>query len=552
MNTYQLLLLGGISFSSLIAQAGSLQAEGISSPSNPATFESTEVIQNDLTSVSEFTDNPQDEDEIFSSNPVTFEPTDVVESNLTSVSELSDIQPTDWAFQALQTLVERYGCITGYPDGTYRGTQSLTRFEFAAGLNACLNRIYELVDIGTNLVTSEDLTTLQRLNQEFASELKILRSRIDTLETQTAQLEANQFSTTTKLVGEAIFATSGAWGSEKASTDESLDETLILNDRVRLLLNTSFTGQDLLRVRLEAGNTPNFREATGTNMARLSFDNNTANQFVINQLHYRFPVGKSAKITLIASGALFDVVDTLNPLLGSDSRGSPFLFGVRSPIYREELGGTGAGISYDLNANFNLSVVYLARDANQPSSGLFKSPFSALGQLTWKPNEQVNVGFLYARSYNGIEINAGSRNTNAPFGNASQSVIGNSYGLVANFRLNSKLSLGGWTGFVQATATDLPGNPTANIFYYAITLALQDLGKEGNLAGLILGQPPRITRNEFGLTDPNPSFNLEAFYRLQITDSISITPGVIVILNPEHNLNNDTITVGTIRTTFTF
>ncbi|MBD1842973.1 hypothetical protein H6F89_06020, partial [Cyanobacteria bacterium FACHB-63] len=35
---------------------------------------------------------------------------------VTSVSQLSDVRPTDWAFQALQSLVERYGCIAGYPD----------------------------------------------------------------------------------------------------------------------------------------------------------------------------------------------------------------------------------------------------------------------------------------------------------------------------------------------------------------------------------------------------------------------------------------------------
>lgn len=46
---------------------------------------------------------------------------------VTSVSQLSDVQPTDWAFQALQSLVERYGCIAGYPDGTYRGNRALTR-----------------------------------------------------------------------------------------------------------------------------------------------------------------------------------------------------------------------------------------------------------------------------------------------------------------------------------------------------------------------------------------------------------------------------------------
>ncbi len=88
---------------------------------------------------------------------------------VTSVSQLKDIQPTDWAFQALQSLVERYGVIAGYSDGTFRGKNPITRYEFAAGLNAALSRINELISTGQeNLVSQEDLTTLQRLQTEFA------------------------------------------------------------------------------------------------------------------------------------------------------------------------------------------------------------------------------------------------------------------------------------------------------------------------------------------------------------------------------------------------
>ncbi|MGF1574565.1 MAG: iron uptake porin, partial [Cyanophyceae cyanobacterium] len=89
---------------------------------------------------------------------------------VTAISELSDVQPTDWAFQALQSLVERYGCIAGYPDRTYRGNRAMTRFEFAAGMNACLDRINELIAAGlADKVSREDLATLQRLQEEFAA-----------------------------------------------------------------------------------------------------------------------------------------------------------------------------------------------------------------------------------------------------------------------------------------------------------------------------------------------------------------------------------------------
>jgi hypothetical protein len=115
-------------------------------------------------------------------------------SQVTSVSQLSDLRPDDWAFQALQSLVERYGCIAGYPDGTYRGDRTLTRYEFAAGLNACLNQINTLIaNNTTNLVNREDLTTLQRLQEEFSAELIALTGQLDNLEARTTTLEAGQF-----------------------------------------------------------------------------------------------------------------------------------------------------------------------------------------------------------------------------------------------------------------------------------------------------------------------------------------------------------------------
>ncbi|MHC5829482.1 MAG: iron uptake porin, partial [Nostoc sp.] len=119
-------------------------------------------------------------------------------------------QPTDWAFQALQSLVERYGCIAGYPNSTYRGNRALTRYEFAAGLNACLNRVNELIATATgDLVKKEDLATLQKLREDFSAELATLRGRVDSVETHTAELEAHQFSTTTKLNGEVVMAIAG-------------------------------------------------------------------------------------------------------------------------------------------------------------------------------------------------------------------------------------------------------------------------------------------------------------------------------------------------------
>ena len=112
---------------------------------------------------------------------------------VTSITQFSDVYPTDWAYQALSNLIERYGCVAGYPNGTYRGNRAMTRFEAAALLNACLDRVTEVTD------------ELKRLMKEFEKELAILKGRVDGLEARVGELEATQFSTTTKLNGKATF-----------------------------------------------------------------------------------------------------------------------------------------------------------------------------------------------------------------------------------------------------------------------------------------------------------------------------------------------------------
>lgn len=172
----------------------------------------------------------------------------ISESQVTSVSQLSDVQPTDWAFQALQSLVERYGTIAGYPDKTFRGNRAITRYEFAAGLNAALDRVNELIKAGlADTVRQEDLDTLQRLQEEFKTELATLNGRVDALESRTAKLESQRFSTTIKLRGQVIFSVNGGTqAGDSAST--------VFSQRSRLNLETSFSGKDLLLTQLQAGN----------------------------------------------------------------------------------------------------------------------------------------------------------------------------------------------------------------------------------------------------------------------------------------------------------
>ncbi|HEY9859038.1 MAG TPA: iron uptake porin [Candidatus Obscuribacterales bacterium] len=504
--------------------------------------------------------------------PITEDASNIGLAQVTSVSQLSDVQPTDWAFQALQSLVERYGCIAGYPDGTYRGNRALTRYEFAAGVNSCLDRINELIAAGTSeLVTKEDLATLQRLQEEFSAELATLRGRVDALEARTAELEANQFSTTTKLNAEAIFAVTNAFGDDENVLLEQNDETA-LSDRVRLNLDTSFTGRDRLRTRLQAVNVPEYNtDRTGTNMTRLGFDGEGENDINVQKLFYRFPLGDNTNVVLDATGAEFyENIDTINPLFTSSGSGSISRFGRFNPIYRQGSGGAGLTVNTGFGKAVSVSLGYLADNAQDPSekAGLFDGPNAALAQVAFRPFEALSLGFTYVRAYDpgfGVELDengeptplvnvtssTGSRLARRPFGNIATAT--DNFGVEANFRFSPRISLGGWVGYTEARAKSgvLEGND-AEIWNWAANVGLSDLGKEGSLLGVIVGMPPKLTSSDTGAEDPDSSLHLETLYRYPINDNIDVTPGLLVIFNPEHNDANDTIYVGTLRTTFKF
>lgn len=484
-----------------------------------------------------------------------YSPESHILAQMTSVSQLSDVNSSDWAFQALQSLIEHYDCIVGYSDRTYGGDQTLTRYEFAAALETCLNQMNKLIAAGTvEIVNQEDFTTLERLQSEFAAELGNLRGRINNLEARGSLLAAQQFSTTTTLRGEAIFAIIGANGEEKADdSGDQVEENIVFGSRLRLGFETSFTGKDSLFARLQGRNIPGFDDATGTSMARLGFEGSNDNSIELDALQYSFLVGEQLIVYLNAQADADRFINVLNPLLNSGGRGSISRFGRRNPLYRQ-VGNAGIGIDYNFSKFASLGLGYLANNAEEPSSGLFNGAYGAIAQLILKPSEALDLGLTYVHSYNNLDTGTGSELANEPFDEDTEALTANSYGIEVDFRISPAFSLGGWVGYTQAIAEDLPERPAADIFNYAIILAFPDLGGEGNLAGIVVGQPPKVTNNELGkdFSDRDTSLHLEVFYRLQATDNIFITPGLFIITNPEHNESNDTIYLGLVRTTFRF
>jgi hypothetical protein len=479
---------------------------------------------------------------------------------VTSVSQLSDVRPTDWAFQALQSLVERYGCIAGYPDRTYRGNRAMTRYEFAAGLNACMDRVNELIAAATaDMASKEDLATLQKLQEEFAAELATLRGRVDAVEAKVATLEKQQFSTTTKLKGEAIFNVSDEFGTGN-------DNNTVLQNRVRLSLNTSFTGKDLLVTRLAAGNFNAFttndltapttlQGGEGTQAA--NFGGGGGNSVSLDWLAYYGSLNEKLSFYIPAvNGLHYDYAPTASGFdTGDDGNGTLSVFGQRNPIYMLG-GGAGVGATFDVGGGLKVSGGYLAGGAAIPTSGngLFDGDNSILGQIAYAPTgAPFQLAATYVKAYNkspalfggGGAAAMGTFNANnIDFGTATKV---DAYGLSGTMKLGSNIVVNAFGMYAYANEV---GGSDSDIWSYGASLGLMDFGKKGNLLGIVAGVQPYAPG---ALTAPGTvaPLHIEGFYKYQVNDKISITPGVIWVKDPGQAKSDD-ILIGTVRTTFSF
>ncbi|WP_421657446.1 iron uptake porin [Leptothermofonsia sp. ETS-13] len=499
---------------------------------------------------------------------------------VTSVSQLTDVKPTDWAFQALQSLVERYGCIVGYPDKTFRGNRALSRYEFAAGLNACMDRISELIAAGTaDLARKEDLVALQKLQEEFAAELAVLRGRVDALEVRAATLETQQFSTTTKLFGQVIL---GVQGRNEAKVDlagfrfsDDSDQINVISN-IQLSLYTQFSDRSLLLTGLQAGTGRSYGEQLLTNDVLLGYEADTGNRVQISDLTYRHLIGNN--FAVIAGAAGVNMVNVFRGANRVESAGfGPISrFAQRNPILNIGGDGAGAGFDWQITPTISLQGVYTSNRAEDPADGgLFggrNGATTAGAQLTINAFNAVDIALNYVNAYSpsgflGTSVGDDQLALPNPF-TLRAPIKTNAFGGTVSWRVARWLTVGGWVGY---TTSDLKGfSGRVETLNWMGFLNFPDLGGPGNLGAIYVGQPPRIISSDLPTGRNVPSFvtegnvlagpgdqpgrttHVEAFYRFRVSDNISLTPGVIVIFNPRHNDNNDTITIGVLRTTFTF
>jgi len=346
---------------------------------------------------------------------------------------------------------------------------------------------------------------------------------------------------------------------------------------VRLDLNTSFTGSDLLKTRLEVGNgTTNIPGTFGagsttqsaapgnTNSSNIGFQTygqdytglTGGSTFVLGKLRYDFNLG-DARISLGPVMHAYDHIDT-NSYANNEAVDFASTFFINNPLMllvNGQTGGAGAAFDWNLGKSaFTLRGLYLAGNASSPTAaagvnrGLFGDAYQATAELEFAPkNAAGDKPFAIKLQYtngavNNTGVNAGGVNVEWKF--AKGIAVFGRYGFGT---LDSRgLPANTPGGFVNSLGTFAAGTTSVSPQTWMAGFAFPDLFKEGALAGIAVGQP--FISNQIGNATQT---NLELFYNFPVTNNIRITPDVQFVFNP-NNTTGSTIFVGTLRTVFSF
>ena len=454
---------------------------------------------------------------------------------VTSITQFSDVQPTDWAYQALSNLIERYGCVAGYPNGTYRGGPAMTRFEAAALLNACLDRITEVTD------------ELKRLMKEFEYELAMLKGRVDGLEAKVGVLEATQLSTTTKLSGLATFVlgANNFSGSASRLVNESKRNfgATTFNYDVQLNVDTSFSGNDLLRTTLRSGNFDGDNNSfggggpTGLSQLEVAFQEEAGpNILSIDRLFYQFPLGDFT-FTLGGRVGQEDMLAIWPSVYPAETVLDMLTLGGAPGAYNKNL-GAGAGVWWQKNG-FAISANYVAANGNNgnPDEGGIATD-GAGGTGT------VQIGYT-AEQWGLVATYSYIQNANDLFVYATNFALDSfqSPGDTSAFGLSAywQPAESGWIPSISAGwgVNSTNYNSTVNdqglvstSQSWSVGLQWEDAFMQGNALGMAVGQAPFATSLKGGETPNDSNYVWEWWYKVQLTDNIAVTPALFYLSRP--------------------
>ncbi|MFE4106828.1 iron uptake porin, partial [Almyronema epifaneia] len=343
-----------------------------------------------------------------------------------------------------------------------------------------------------------------------------------------------QFSTTTKLRGEVAANVVVPFDTAEIGGNDIEDST-IFNARARLNFDTSFTGEDRLRIRFETGTGD---DGLGQDIGFTGFEDaagNNSNQFRVNDFYYLFPVGNRIDVIVAANSIKTDdfVTSTIVPFDGASvaDMGGPVL-------YDYDMGGNaGLGVSIALTDSIVFDAGYSFDDAqgSNPEIGIFgANDQSYIGQLSFLSDGFLDAALVYMHG-----SNEGGENYTDTYGGLLSLDFG-------------RFILGGYFAYHE----DDDNNDDTS---FMGGIALPDLFAEGDELGAYAGILPDNAIGDVGpiagIPDSEDPFYAEIYYGIPISEYLTITPAVIYLDGDLQGLgggDDDEALFGAIRALFTF
>jgi hypothetical protein len=370
-------------------------------------------------------------------------------------------------------------------------------------------------------------------NEDFA----VLKGRVDGLEAKQNNFEAASFSDTTTLDGKAVFRV----GALDAPTGETatLTESTVFQYMYQMNLNTSFTGDDNLYVRIKTGNGTKdktfIEKPFGT---YLSSGNSNGDALKVDKMWYTMPIGEKNTFFIgpkIENYYMHATTPSIyKPVL------KQFTLGGNASAYGAST-SPGAGWAYNADNGFAVSSNFTTQLGN--TTGLLTDE----GKTSWATQvgytqPQYSVSAIVNLKYNGWTDGYFSTATGDDRGGAGDST---NIGLRGWWRpadtgtATPSVSVGFDTSEIDAATN--ASNTTA----YFVGLTWQDMFQSDDRIGVAFGQPQK---NESETTDP---FAWEAYYSYKMNDSVTITPAVFGGSNRNGTAGKD-ITGVVLETQFNF
>ncbi len=358
---------------------------------------------------------------------------------------------------------------------------------------------------------------------------------IKSSEKVTPQFEAGAFSETTTMDGKAIF-----YVGSVDTDDDTYTGEVIANYTYQMNVNTTFSGDDNLYVRLKSGNADNWSDIKTKHNTYLSAAAGKSDNFSVDKIWYSTPVGDNTTFWIGPKIENYYMHATTPSIYKGVLKA--FTLGGNAAAYGAST-SPGAGLSYNFDNGIALSTNFTSQSGNTSTGMLTDEALTSWATQIGYTQPQYSVSAIVNMKYNNWE----------------DSYFKTDLGSDRSFNDEGSVNIGlrGWwrpeeTGTIvpsislgyDTSETDRDTDDSTDAYF--VGLNWQDAFTPDDRIGIAFGQPQAREG------DPVDPFLYEIFYDYKVNDSVTVTPAIFGGTANDGSGGNSDMTGYVLNTTFKF